>query len=122
MRIASVKIHNYNNSYRQNSRKVIGFSGGFDKMSNATQEKLCNFLASENLKSVKMTYIEAKKILEGLGCTITRNTGSHASVHKEGCKTSCSIVDPHKQSSKNLPIEDLCKLRKFITDVIKKVD
>lgn len=124
MRINCVQIQNYNNRSIPRTFPKVSFGrkivNPLNGMSKSTQESLCNLLASENLKEVKMTFIEACKILEGLGCKIVRTTGSHARAHKDGSERVCTIVDPHNQSGKILPVKELNKIRKFITLVLNK--
>ena len=121
MRINSLTVYKYNSLPTLNSQKATSFSGGLDKMSKSTQDKLYELLVAENLKSVKMNFEDAVKILRGVGCRVTRKTGSHATAHKEGCAKPFSLPEPHEEGSSNIPVVYLLKMKKFLTETVKKI-
>ena len=121
MRINSLAVYKYNSLQTLNSPKTTSFSGGVRKMSNSTQEKLCELLVTENLKSVKMTFDDAVKILRGVGCRVTRKSGSHATAHKDGCAKPFSFPEPHEEGGSNIPTVYLLKMKKFLTETVREI-
>ena len=121
MRINSLAVYKYNSLPTLNPQKTTSFSGGLGKMSNSTQEKLCELLATENLKSVKMSFEDAVKILKGVGCRVTRKAGSHVTAHKDGCAKPFSFPEPHEEGGSNIPTVYLLKMKKFLTETVRKI-
>lgn len=121
MRINSLAAYKFNSLPTLTPQKTTSFSGGLGKMSNSTQEKLLELLTTENLKSVKMKFDEAVKILQGVGCKVVRKTGSHATAHKAGCKKAFSFPEPHEEAGANISTVYLLKMKKFLTETVKKI-